>query len=81
MARGVGHDPREMRAWQAAVVLVLLGLWTATGVAWGWRAALVYGFLLGLAVVIAVGAGIGGELLTRSGARYYERRLNGPRRR
>jgi hypothetical protein len=70
-----------MRSWRSAVVALLLGLWVAASVAWGWQAAIVFGFFLGLAVVLTVGLGIGGALLTRSGARYYDHLLDGRRRR
>jgi hypothetical protein len=67
-------------AWRAAIVVVLLGLWLAVGVAWGGGAALVFGFFLAIAAAVSIGAGLGGGMLTRSGGRYYEQRLGGKKR-
>jgi hypothetical protein len=67
--------------WRAAVVVVLAALWIAAMVAWGWRVAVVFGFFLALAGILTVGASVGGGVLSRSGGAYYERLLNGPRRR
>jgi hypothetical protein len=69
-----------MRIGRILLVAVPFGLWLAVSVAWGWRAVVVFGFFLGISVLLVVGAGIGGDLLTRSGSRHYERLLNGRRR-
>jgi hypothetical protein len=67
--------------WRALVVLVLAALSIAAVVAWGWRAAVILGFFFAIAGIVTVGAAIGGGLLTRSGGAYYERLLDGRRRR
>jgi hypothetical protein len=70
-----------MLRWRTLVVVALLGLWIALTVAWGWRAFVLFGFSLGTAGVLVVGATLGGGILSRSGSRYYEHLLDGRRRR
>ncbi len=67
--------------WRVVVVLALVALSVAAIVAWGWRAAVILGFFFGVAGIVTAGAVVGGGVLTRSGGAYYERLLNGRRRR
>jgi hypothetical protein len=52
-----------------------LGLWLAVGIAWGARAALLFGFQVFIASVFAAWAILAGRLTQRAGAAYYERQM------
>lgn len=62
--------------WRGAIVASILGLWLAIGVAWGARAALIFGFFAFVACVFGGWALVAGRLSERAGAGYYERQLN-----
>jgi multisubunit Na+/H+ antiporter MnhB subunit len=63
--------------WRGAIIALLLGLGVAMTVAWGWKAAAIYSFFLGLAVIWTAFAVLWGRLAQRSGGWYYERQLHG----
>ena len=67
--------------WRGAIIGTILGLWIALGVAWGWNAALVYGFSLLIACLFALGAVLGGGVTKEIGAWYFDRQLRGHHRR
>ena len=59
------------------VLSSILGLWLTVGIAWGARAAFVFGFFVLIAGIYAVWAVLFGRLDQRAGSWYYERQLNG----
>ena len=63
--------------WRAVIVASILGLWLTVGIAWGARAAFVFGFFVLIATVYALWAVLFGRLDQRAGSWYYERQLNG----
>ena len=63
--------------WRRAIVGSILGLWLTVGIAWGARAAFVFGFFVLIAIVYAVWALAFGRLDQRAGSWYFERQLNG----
>jgi predicted LPLAT superfamily acyltransferase len=65
--------------WRRAVVAAILGLWLTIGVAWGGRAALVYGFFVLVACIFGFWAVAAGSLSRRAGGGYYERQLDSHR--
>jgi len=62
--------------WRGAIVAGILGLWLTIGVAWGGRAAFVYGFFVLVACVFGFWAIAAGHLSRRAGAGYYHRQLD-----
>jgi hypothetical protein len=68
------------RWWRGAIIAILLGLGIAMTVAWGWTAALVYAFFLGVALSYAFFAIGWGRIARQGGGWYYERQLRGHRR-
>jgi hypothetical protein len=67
------------RRWRGAIIAILLGLGIAMTVAWGWTAALVYAFFLGVALSYALFAIGWGRIARQGGGWYYERQLRGHR--
>jgi hypothetical protein len=65
--------------WRAAIVAPILGLWLTVGIAWGGRAAFVFGFFVLIAGIYSVWAFLFGRFSQRAGSWYYDRQLNGPR--
>lgn len=63
--------------WRRAVVASILGLWLTIGIAWGGRAALVFGFFVLISLIYAVWALAFGRLDQQAGSWYYDRQLNG----
>jgi hypothetical protein len=62
--------------WRGAIVVSILGLWLAIGVAWGARAALVFFFFVFVASLFGFWAHAAGQLGRRAGAGYYQRQLD-----
>ena len=65
--------------WRAAIVVSIAGLWLTVGIAWGGRAALVFGFFVLISSVYGVWAVVAGRVDQRAGRWYFERQLNGSR--
>jgi hypothetical protein len=63
--------------WRGVIITVLLALWVAITVAWGWGAGWTFGFFAAIALVRLAGVILGGTLIQQAGARYYERQLRG----
>jgi len=63
--------------WRRAVIASILGLWLTIGVAWGGRAALVFGFFVLISIVYAIWAVLFGRLDRQAGSWYFDRQLNG----
>jgi hypothetical protein len=63
--------------WRGAIVASIVGLWLAAGIAWGGRAAFVFGFFVLIAGIYALWAVLFGHFNQRAGSWYYERQLNG----
>jgi hypothetical protein len=58
---------------------VVLALWIAMTVAWGWAAGTTVGFAVAVVLVRMAGVILGGALIQQAGRSYYER-LRGRRR-
>jgi hypothetical protein len=63
--------------WRLAIVASILGLWLTLGIAWGARAAFVFGFFVLIAGMYTVWAVVLGRLGQQAGGWYFERQLNG----
>jgi hypothetical protein len=59
---------------------VVLALWIAITVAWGWAAGMTLGFAVAIVLVRMAGVILGGTLIQQAGRSYYERQLRGRRR-
>jgi fatty acid desaturase len=62
------------------MIAVVLALWVAMTVAWGWAAGMTFGFAVAIVLVRMAGVILGGTLIQQAGRRYYERQLRGRRR-
>jgi hypothetical protein len=62
---------------RAILVTVVLGLWLAVSIAWGWPAAVIFGFFVFTAAVRVVWAILWGDIARRGGSWYYDRQLGG----
>ena len=62
--------------WRGAIVVAILGLWLAVGVAWGARAALIFFFFVVVASLFGFWSLAAGRLSQRAGGGYYERQLD-----
>jgi hypothetical protein len=67
--------------WRGAIILMILGLGVTLTVAWGWRAAVAYGFFLAIALLMTAFLILWGGVGQRGGGWYYERQLRGHHRR
>jgi hypothetical protein len=66
--------------WLRAVITApVLGLWLAVGIAWGWRAVVIFGFFAFVAGARMVWAILWGDIARRGGSWYYDRQLGGHR--
>jgi hypothetical protein len=63
--------------WRAAIIVAILGLWLTLGIAWGARAAFVFGFFVLISCIYAVWAHLFGRFTRDAGSWYYERQLTG----
>ena len=63
--------------WRGAIIASILGLWLTVGIAWGARAAFVFGFFVLIAGIYAVWAFLFGRFSRGAGSWYYDRQLNG----
>jgi hypothetical protein len=63
--------------WRGTIIASILGLWLAVGIAWGARAAFVFGFFVLISLVWAAFAVLNGRFARAAGGWYYERQLNG----
>ncbi len=52
---------------RATLVAVVLGLWLAVSIAWGWSAAVIFGFFVFTAAVRVVWAILWGDIARRGG--------------
>jgi hypothetical protein len=62
------------------IVVVVLALWIAMTVGWGWAAGMIFGFFVAIVLVRMAGVILGGALIQQAGRSYYERQLGGRRR-
>jgi hypothetical protein len=82
MPAGAGYRPRVASRTVVVAAAGLVAGALAVGVAWGWRGAVVFAFLAGLAVVLGTGLGVGGVWIQDwSRSRFEDDRRHGPRRR
>lgn len=65
---------------RGAIIAVLLALWIAMMVAWGWAAGLAVAFVAVVALVRLTGVILAGPLIQQAGRSNYERQLRGRRR-
>jgi hypothetical protein len=65
---------------RGAIIAVLLALWIAMTVAWGWAAGLAFAFVVAVALVRLAGVILAGPLIQQAGDSHYERQLRGRRR-
>ena len=65
---------------RGAIIAVLLALWIAMTVAWGWAAGLAFAFVVAVALVRLAGVILAGPLIQQAGRSHYERQLRGRRR-
>jgi fatty acid desaturase len=89
MARGLRFDWRgapgadtlpSAVSGRGAIIAVVLALWIAITVAWGWAAGMTLGFAVAIVLVRMAGVILGGTLIQQAGRSYYERQLRGRRR-
>jgi hypothetical protein len=73
---GIGVDFPDTW-WRGAIIVLLLGLGVAMTVAWGWTAAVIYGFFLAVALFNALFFILWAPIAQRGGGWYYERQLRG----
>ena len=73
--RGAPGEDRLPRAvWgRGAIIAVVLALWIAMTVAWGWAAGMTFGFAVAVVLVRMAGVILGGALIQQAGRSYYER--------
>jgi fatty acid desaturase len=76
-----GEDtlPRAVSG-RGAIIAVVLALWIAMTVVWGWAAGMTFGFAVAVVLVRMAGVILGGALIQQAGRSYYERQLGGRRR-
>ena len=80
--RGAPGEDRLPRAvsGRGAIIAVVLALWIAMTVAWGWAAGMTFGFAVAVVLVRMAGVILGGALIQQAGRSYYGRHLGGRRR-
>jgi hypothetical protein len=65
---------RRPRPGVVVLVIALAALGIAVVVGAGWRGLAIYGFLVGLAALLAFGTGVAGDFLTGASRGRFERR-------
>ena len=81
---GIGEEPGWAQtygpmSWRRATILMLIAPGAAMTVAWGWRAGIVYGFFLAVALAQTAFVVLWGRVGERCGGWYYDRQLRGNR--
>jgi hypothetical protein len=66
--------------WRGAIIAVVLAVWIAMTVVWGWAAGMTFVFAVVIVLVRMAGVILGGALIQQAGRSYYERQLGGRRR-